>query len=156
MTVADMDEVLSIERGSFDEPWSRAMFLHELKLPFSTTILGRADEPPHELLGYVCWWLIGDEIEILNVAVDPKRRGQGIGRALVEVAIQAAFARHARTITLEVQRGNAAAIALYRTCGFVESGVRRNYYGRGTDALLMTWTHPPPPGRGALTSSTAP
>ncbi len=142
MTAADVDEVLDIERRSFAEPWSRGMFFHELKLPFSTTILARADESPHELLGYACWWLIGDEVEILNVAAHPDRRRAGIGRALVDLIIQAAYANHAHMITLEVQRDNAAAIALYRACGFIETGVRRNYYGRGTDALLMTWTPP--------------
>ena len=42
MTVTDLDEVLDIERRSFPEPWSRGMFLHELKLPFSTSIVARA------------------------------------------------------------------------------------------------------------------
>ncbi len=140
MTAADLDEVLDIERRSFPEPWSRGMFLHELKLPFSTTILGRAADPPHELLGYVCWWLIGDEVQILNIAVHPQHRRQGIGSALVQLVMREVEARAIRTVTLEVRRGNEAAIALYRDLGFSETGARRNYYGRGDDALLMTWS----------------
>ncbi len=140
LTVADLDEVLDIERRSFPEPWSRGMFLHELKLPFSTSFAARAADPPHELLGYICWWLIGDELQILNLAVRPERRQRGIGRALVELALDAVQARRAGTVTLEVRQDNGAAIALYRSFGFTESGVRRDYYGYGTDAVLMTWT----------------
>jgi ribosomal-protein-alanine N-acetyltransferase len=140
LTVSDLDEVLDIERRSFPEPWSRGMFLHELKLPFSTSIAARAADPPHELLGYICWWLIGDELQILNLAVRPEQRQCGIGRVLVELALLAVQARHAGTVTLEVRRDNAAAIALYRSFGFTESGVRRHYYGRDADAILMTWT----------------
>jgi ribosomal-protein-alanine N-acetyltransferase len=142
MTGQDLDEVLDIERGSFPEPWSRGMFLHELKLPFSTSIVVRAADPPHALLGYVCWWLIGDELQILNLAVHPERRQQGIGRALVELALRAAQERHVGTVTLEVRRDNGSAIALYHSFGFMEHGVRRHYYGRDADAILMTWTRP--------------
>jgi ribosomal-protein-alanine N-acetyltransferase len=147
MTVTDLDEALDIERRSFPEPWSRGMFLHELKLPFSTSIVARAAAAPHELLGYICWWLVGDEIQILNVAVHPERRQQKIGRALVELVLHVVQAQHVGTVTLEVRRDNGAAIALYRSFGFAESGVRRHYYGRGADAILMTWTRRQEPRR---------
>jgi ribosomal-protein-alanine N-acetyltransferase len=140
MTPADLDEVMEIERRSFPEPWSRGMILHELKVPFSKTVLVRDGEEPHAILGYICRWLIGDEIQILNVAVHPERRQGGIGRALVTLVMQEAEARHVSTVTLEVRRDNTAAIQLYRTFGFTEHGVRRNYYARGEDALIMTWT----------------
>ncbi|MFI5397484.1 MAG: ribosomal protein S18-alanine N-acetyltransferase [Candidatus Binatia bacterium] len=140
MTAADLDEVLEIERRSFPEPWSRGLFLHELKVPFSRSILARADDEPHELLGYVCRWLVGDEIQILNIAVHPERRQHGIGRALVALVLQEAETQRTRTVTLEVRRGNTAALALYQSFGFTESGVRRHYYGRGEDAIIMSWT----------------
>lgn len=146
MTAADLDEALEIERRSFSEPWSRGMMLHELKLPFSQTVLARAEDAPHALLGYICWWRLGDEIQILNVAVDPARRQGGIGRALVELVMRDGEAHHVATVTLEVRRDNGPAIQLYRRFGFTERGVRRNYYGRGEDALIMTWTAPDRPG----------
>jgi len=142
MTVADLDEVLGIERRSFPEPWSRGLFLHELKVPFSTTVLARPDEEPHRLIGYVCWWMVGDEIQILNVAVDPEQRQKGVGHTLVALVMHEAAERPVRTVTLEVRRDNAAAIALYRSFGFAEAGLRRHYYGRGDHALIMTWTRP--------------
>ncbi len=77
-------------------------------------------------------------MHILNLAVHPDRRQMGIGRALVETVVREADAHGARIVTLEVRRENAAAIALYRALGFTECGVRRHYYGRGHDALIMS------------------
>ena len=138
MRTADLDAVMEIERRSFPEPWSAGLFLHELKVPFSQTILARAAHDSAEVLGYICRWLVGDEIHILNLAVHPERRRSGVGRALVDLTLREAERREARIITLEVRRENASAIALYRSLGFSERGVRRNYYGRGQDAIIMS------------------
>ena len=138
MRTEDLDAVMEIERRSFPEPWTPGLFLHELKIPFSKTLLARTPNGSNALLGYVCRWLVGDEVHILNLAVHPDRRQMGIGRALVETVVREADAHGARIVTLEVRRENAAAIALYRTLGFSECGVRRNYYGRGHDALIMS------------------
>jgi [ribosomal protein S18]-alanine N-acetyltransferase len=140
MRPEDLDAVLEIERQSFPEPWSPGLFLHELKVPFSSTMLVRARSGPAELLGYVCRWLVGDEVHILNLAVRPERRRGGVGRALVEHVLREAEQHGARLITLEVRRENLAARALYHSYGFTERGVRRNYYGRGQDALIMSRT----------------
>jgi ribosomal-protein-alanine N-acetyltransferase len=144
LTVQDLDEVLDIERRSFPEPWSRGMFLHEIKLPFSKSIVVRAADAPHALLGYICWWLIGDELQILNLAVHPERRQHGIGRTLVELALREAEEQRVGTVTLEVRRDNAAGLALYRAFGFEETGLRRNYYGHHEDAIIMSRTRQQP------------
>ena len=133
----DLEAVMEIERRSFAQPWTPGLFLHELKVPFSRTILARSSPGEPELLGYICRWLIGDEVQILNLAVHPDQRRSGIGRALVEQILQEAEQQGVRVVTLEVRRENASAIALYRSLGFSESGVRRNYYGRGHDAIIM-------------------
>jgi len=138
MSREDLDAVMEVERSSFPQPWSPGLFLHELKVPFSKTIL--ASNGTGELLGYICRWIVGDEVHILNLAVRPERRQSGVGRALVELIVREADECAARMITLEVRRENAAAIRLYRAFGFVEAGVRRNYYGRGEDAIVMSRT----------------
>ncbi len=143
MRAADLDAVMEIERCSFPEPWSAGLFLHELKVPFSQTILARAADNSPDVWGYICRWLVGDEIHILNLAVHPDRRRAGVGRALVELTLQEAERSETRLITLEVRRENASAIALYRSLGFTESGVRRNYYGRGHDAIIMSRVREP-------------
>jgi len=133
----DLDAVMEIERLSFPEPWTPGLFLHELKVPFSKTVLARSINGSNEIVGYVCRWLVGDEVHILNLATRPERRRIGIGRSLVQLVLDEAMQVSARLITLEVRRENADAIALYRAFGFVEHGVRRNYYGRGNDAIIM-------------------
>ena len=148
MRVDDLDAVMEIERRSFAEPWSAGLFLHELKVPFSETLLARTQNGSSQVVGYVCRWLVGDEVHILNLAVHPEWRRAGIGAALVERVMREAAARGAKMITLEVRRENVAAIALYRRFGFSESGVRRNYYGRGIDAIIMSRTRADAAGTG--------
>jgi ribosomal-protein-alanine N-acetyltransferase len=144
MRIEDLDAVMEIERCSFREPWSAGLFLHELRIPFSKTVLARTQNGSGHVLGYICRWRVGDEVHILNLAVLPQERKNGVGRALVELVLREADEHNARLITLEVRRENAAALALYRGLGFLEQGVRRNYYGHGVDALVMSRTRPVP------------
>lgn len=138
MRVEDLDAVVEIERLSFPEPWTPGLFLHELKIPFSTTLVARDEARGDAIVGYVCWWVVGDEVHLLNVAIAPDRRRCGLGRALVQLVLDEARHAGARVVTLEVRHDNAAGIALYRSFGFSDSGLRKNYYGRGHHALLMT------------------
>ena len=92
--------------------------------------------------GFLLGRAVADEAELLTLAVDPAHRRGGIGRALVAEFLQTAGARGARSVFLEVAGDNGAALALYRGCGFRESGRRPNYYQRpdGTrlDALILS------------------
>lgn len=138
MRAQDLRQVLDIERRSFDNPWSSALFLQELRIPFSRIVViraaGRGDE---QVIGYLCRWFVADEIHILNVAVHPDFRGRGIGAVLLGEALREAERGGAEAVTLEVRRSNEAARRLYASFHFEEVGVRRNYYGRGEDALIM-------------------
>jgi ribosomal-protein-alanine N-acetyltransferase len=138
MRAQDLRQVLEIERSSFDNPWSSALFLQELRIPFSRILVirpaGGVDEP---IVGYLCRWFVADEIHILNVAVHPQYRGRGIGALLLGEALREAERGRADAVTLEVRRSNEAARRLYASFQFEEVGVRRNYYGRGEDALIM-------------------
>jgi ribosomal-protein-alanine N-acetyltransferase len=142
MRAEDLDAVMEIERRSFPEPWTPGLFLRELKVPFSRTVLARARNGSEQVLGYVCRWLVGGEVHILNLAVHPEWRRSRVGRALVELVLREAEERGATEVTLEVRRENAVAIALYCAFGFTERGVRHNYYGRGADAIIMSRTPP--------------
>lgn len=137
MVAADLPQVLELERLAFPKPWTPGLFLHELKLSFSRLHLARSSNGARRLLGYVCWWVIGDEIHILNLAVHPDARRGGTGRALVQRVLDDAAAHDAASVSLEVGRSNQAAAGLYRAMGFSEIGMRRNYYGEGEDAIIM-------------------
>ena len=121
MCSEDLDAVMEIERRSFPEPWTPGLFLHELKVPFSKSILARRGD---EIVGYICRWLVGDEVHILNVAVRPEARQSGVAHALVSLVMKEAERVAAGLVTLEVRRENLAAIALYRSFGFTERGMK--------------------------------
>jgi ribosomal-protein-alanine N-acetyltransferase len=138
MRPQDLPQVLAIERDSFGNPWSGALFLQELRVPFSRIMLVRDDAGPHApILGYCCRWFVADEIHVLNLAVHPRHRRRGVGAVLMREVLREAHEGRAVAITLEVRRSNAAARRLYEDLGFDEVGVRRNYYGRGEDAVIM-------------------
>ncbi len=135
MVPSDLPEVVAIERASFPNPWTGALFLQELQVGFSRTIVARGEDGA--ILGYLCRWLVADEIHVLNVAVAPSARGSGLGAALVRQVLDEAAVRRVVAVTLEVRRSNTAGRRLYDSFGFEEVGARPNYYGRGEDALIL-------------------
>jgi ribosomal-protein-alanine N-acetyltransferase len=132
----DLPAILEIERNSFSRPWTRASFERELELPFSTTVVVRQEHgaPP---IAYACYWVIAGEVQVLNLAVHREQRRQGVGTALVQTLLREGKARGASSVSLEVARENAPAQRLYRSLGFEEVAVRRHYYGRDRDGLLL-------------------
>jgi ribosomal-protein-alanine N-acetyltransferase len=136
MVVADLPEVIAIERASFPKPWTGSLFLQELHVGFSRTIVARRHGEA-EVAGYLCRWLVADEVHVLNVAVDPKWRGHGLGTSLMREVMREADDCGAVAVTLEVRRSNVAGRRLYESFGFEQVGARPNYYGRGEDALIL-------------------
>ena len=135
MVVEDLPEVVAIERASFPNPWTGPLFLQELQVAFSRTILAR--RPGGPVAGYVCRWVVADEVHVLNVAVDPRYRAQGLGGTLMREVLREAREKQVTAVTLEVRRSNVAGRRLYESFGFEEVGSRPNYYGRGEDALIL-------------------
>lgn len=126
----DIPDVEAIEQDSNPEPWTRESFLEELLRPHSHLLVARVPEGPAETVaGFICFWLVADEIQILNVAVHPAYRRRGIGRALLMRCLSEGLLKKARKAFLEVRSSNTAAQRLYRSLGFREVGQRRNYYG---------------------------
>ena len=137
-TRRDLPGIIEIERLAFDSPWSLDSFVRELSLPFSRLIVASNNANGNEwLVGFLCRWIVADECHILNVAVHPQMRRKGIADQLMGHALEEAKARKVQVVTLEVRRSNLAARSLYRKLDFEERRLRRNYYGRGEDALVM-------------------
>jgi ribosomal-protein-alanine N-acetyltransferase len=93
-------------------------------------------------LGFLLARAMAGEAEILTLAVDPTRRRQGVARALLRAALQAAQSLGAESLFLEVASDNVAAIGLYEGLGFAAAGLRRGYYPRlgeaAQDALVLS------------------
>jgi ribosomal-protein-alanine N-acetyltransferase len=134
----DLDQIVAIERASFPNPWSAEMFDEELDNRLCHIFVAREQTPAGvRVIGYVCFWLFLAEMHLLNIAVDPAARRQGMGAALLSHALDFAAAKGAKMVFLEVRRGNDAAQAMYRRYGFRSMGVRPRYYEDGEDALVM-------------------
>jgi [ribosomal protein S18]-alanine N-acetyltransferase len=137
MTEADLDAVVAIEAISATSPWSRETFAQELGIPFSRALVA---ERGRGVVGYVVWWRVAEEVHLLTLAVAPEARRAGVGRALLRAVLHDGGEARAERVALEVAAGNAAALALYASAGFVEVGRRRGYYGSDRDAILMSRT----------------
>lgn len=139
MKKEDIDQVLSIEQASFSMPWSRNLFLSEFRSPgISTLMVALADGPVRTVGGYIVIWLVEDEMHILNLAVTPSLRRQGIARKLVRAAIKRADQKGAKRAFLEVRASNAVAQKLYLDLGFTGTSLRRDYYDAPVeDAVIM-------------------
>jgi [ribosomal protein S18]-alanine N-acetyltransferase len=140
MRVDDLPRVMEIERDGFEHPWSRELLERELTHAWSTVLLAVEDGPrgDGEVVGFAVFWLVHDEVHVLNIATSRQARRRGVGRALMREATEAGRARGAVLSTLEVRRSNAPAIALYLSLGYRQVGVRPNYYAdEGEDAIVM-------------------
>lgn len=136
-TADDLPGIHAIEKASFGDPWSRAAFAQAMQSPeVHLAVADPGEGAP--LLGFVALRAVMDEAEILNVAVSPSARGAGVGRALVRHALDRAGEAGAFSVFLEVRPSNVAALALYRSFGFVEVGRRSHYYRAPVeDALVL-------------------
>ena len=151
MTPADVPTVARLAAVAFPAELDPELRLHEeLARPWS--FLWVARDPARAVVGYQVAWLVGEELHLLNVAVEPSARRTGVGRALVELLFAFAHERGAALIVLEVRRSNLPAYELYRSLGFEVVRERLGYYTNGEDALEMIAQ----PARRAKTRDSAP
>lgn len=130
---ASITRIARLHAASFDEPWDEAALAGVLAMPGAFALVATADgaAPKAELAGFIIARVAADEAEILTVAVDIARRGQGLGRRLVEAAAATARAAGAVALFLEVAEDNVPALHLYERLGFRLVGLRPGYYVRG-------------------------
>jgi ribosomal-protein-alanine N-acetyltransferase len=134
---ADLNQVVLIERSSFADPWTEESFRR--LLGGHPAIFQVIECPPDfRVAGYVIAFAVGEDAELLNVAVESKFRGKGLAGQMLDAVLMELGGRGVRTAFLEVRESNSAARALYGSRGFTEIGRRRNYYRRPVeDALVM-------------------
>jgi [ribosomal protein S18]-alanine N-acetyltransferase len=133
---ADAAPLVAIERRCFSDPWSEASFREALD---STWSFGLVAHRGHGVAGY----LIGREVagmgEVLNLAVAPDHRRQGVARALLRAGLALLKKRHVDEVFLEVRESNRSAQALYLSSGFKPVGQRAAYYRNPKEDALVLW-----------------
>jgi N6-L-threonylcarbamoyladenine synthase len=143
MAATDLHAVAGIEAVSFTDPWTPEMFAEELRQELAWKAVAQGEDGT--VLGYLVGRMYPDVWHLMNLAVAPAARRQGVGRRLLAAFLQAAD-RASRDVLLEVRPGNEAALALYASVGFARLGARRRYYpDTGEDALVLA--RPARPGR---------
>jgi ribosomal-protein-alanine N-acetyltransferase len=133
---ADLLDVFDIEKRSFSQPWPYAAFERLLDAPGFLVA-----EDDDEVVGYVVADTLRDHGapvgHVKDIAVEPDRRGEGIGRTLLSQALMRLFVEGADRVKLEVREGNRAAQSLYEGFDFEVHHVVSNYYDDGEDAYVM-------------------
>lgn len=133
-------EIVELEKLCFSTPWTYENLEEELDNKTAYFFVALEDE---KLIGYIGVSVISDSCFINNIAVLPEYRRQGVGRALMKIAILTADAMGTGFISLEVRESNYAAINLYRSLGFEDIGLRRDFYRKPREnALIMTKNFP--------------
>lgn len=134
-TASDIPLVEALEGAMFSDPWSPGMFADEIAGAERAWFVA---EDGDVLVGYGGLAVLADsDAHVMNLAVTPGRRRQGVGRELLHTLFEVARDMGAQRVTLEVRSENAAAIALYESVGLASVGVRPGYYGPGHDAVIM-------------------
>ncbi len=135
MNVGHVPQIAALEKRCFTDPWSEASVASELENPLSLWLV---EEREGVVAGYIGSQSVPPEADVMNVAVAPEFRRQGIASALLSALAARLAVQGIRSLTLEVRVSNAAARALYAAFGFAEIGRRKNYYLEPKeDALIL-------------------
>ncbi|MCR9279623.1 MAG: ribosomal protein S18-alanine N-acetyltransferase [Pseudomonadaceae bacterium] len=141
----DLDQVMVVETRSYSFPWTHGIFSDCLSADYECWVL----EHPKvgQLAGHAVLNVAAGESHLLNICVLREYQGSGLGRLLLNHVVKRAGAREAERVFLEVRPTNRSAIALYKSAGFEEIGIRKNYYPSAQgheDAQVMALTLPKP------------
>lgn len=140
MTEAHVEQVAALEKLLFTTPWSHRSVASEVKKPRSLWLVAVEDE---KVIGYVGSQSVGEEADMMNVAVRLDCQGKGVGKMLIDGLVEALSEKGVHTLALEVRESNLGAIALYEKLGFAKVGRRPGYYRNPReDGLILRkeWT----------------
>ena len=135
MKASHVAQIADLEKICFSDPWSEKSVASELENKLAFWLVAVEG---NRVAGYIGSQTVMDETDMMNVAVHPDFRRQGIAEALVIGLVEHLKTMGSRCLTLEVRASNAPAIALYEKLGFHEIGRRKNYYRNPReDALIL-------------------
>ena len=135
MDATHVEQIAELEKICFNDPWSVNSISYELTNPLSLWFVALDGD---RVAGYIGSQAVVDEADIMNVAVDPSYRRQGIAQGLIDALIAALKEKGVVCLFLEVRVSNEPAIELYGKNGFLQVGLRKNYYHNPKeDALIL-------------------
>ena len=135
MTADHVSQVAELEKICFSDPWSEKSVASELTNPLSLWLVAVEGE---RVAGYLGSQSVMGESDMMNVAVHPDFRRQGVAELLVKELVAALAEKGNYCLTLEVRASNTPAISLYEKLGFSRIGLRKNYYRNPKeDALIL-------------------
>jgi ribosomal-protein-alanine N-acetyltransferase len=131
----DLDRILEIEQASFGpDAWDRGLFLEYLRrCPDLFLVALRA----RRIRGYIITCAGSKNAELVSIAVDPRDRQRGLGRAMLDGTLAQLRSRPVSTWWLMVATTNESAMRFYENYGFVRTRRSKRYYGSGRDAWRM-------------------
>jgi len=131
-----LDQIVSIERASFSDPWTRGMF--ESELDIEARGYARGALRGRSLVGYIFAVFIPEEAHIGNLAVAPSDRRHGVAQGLLDRLVEEALEAGVKRVTLEVRASNHTARKFYYKNRFIDIAIRKNYYRSPVeDAIVM-------------------
>jgi ribosomal-protein-alanine N-acetyltransferase len=135
MNETHVSQIAQLEQLCFSMPWSENSIRYELTNPLALWIVAVDGDV---VAGYVGSQAVMGEADMMNLAVLPDYRRQGIGELLVKRLVEELTSKAVSSLTLEVRASNAGAIELYKKLGFTQVGRRPNYYKNPKeDALIL-------------------
>jgi ribosomal-protein-alanine N-acetyltransferase len=141
MEERDLPSVLEIEKVSFPNPWHESTFKGEIQHRPISYPLVVVHMTLNKVIGYIIFWVIGEEVQINNIAVHTDFRRLGIGEQVLRQVIEQVKWGGANFVTLEVRPSNIGALLLYKKIGFKMLGVRKNYYTNPSEDAFVLGLH---------------
>ena len=136
MTINDLEEIVNIEKDLYKTPWNEKQYRYELEEnEFSYVFILEHNDV---IVGYYGFWVMFEECDITKVSIRKEFQGMKLSNILMEDCFSRVKALGCNKINLEVRTTNESAINLYKKHGFEDVIVRKNYYGKNEDALILS------------------
>lgn len=128
MQLEDLDEVHEIEINNYPVPWSKGIMKDCLSAGYHAIIVRLNTDNDASIIGYSFLMTAYDESHLLNMCIDKKHQGMGLGRKLLQYMQNICIYNQSKNFLLEVRESNPIARNLYESFGFSQIGIRKNYY----------------------------
>ena len=133
----DIDNIIPLENELYHKPWQKKDYEYELNDNPFAHYLKMINAETGEIMGYIGFWVKFEQAEITKVSISRKYQGFKLSKLLMADAERRMALAGCESCTLEVRVSNTVAINLYKSFGFKELTLRKNYYENGEDAYLM-------------------